>query len=139
MKCYYQTNNESVEKRKESIRKALQDPEFKKRQSEQTKKQFQDPEFYRKYRELRSSEEYRNRISKAHKGLKQSDETRTKKSIARGIPVICVETGEIFHSARAAARAMPGNINVNAVINGTRLTAGGYHWKLLETVQRHKG
>lgn len=54
--------------------------------------------------------------------------------ISRMMPVKCIETGEIFESQIAAARAKgcnQGNIN-NACnyVHNTR-TAGGYHWEII--------
>lgn len=55
-------------------------------------------------------------------------EDNTKKT--KGITVKCVETGEVFESYSAAARACnraPGNIK-DAILRGGK--SGGYHWSL---------
>lgn len=46
-------------------------------------------------------------------------------------PCVCVETGQEFQSQADAAKWAGGRSQtINRVINGTRLTAYGYHWKL---------
>lgn len=43
--------------------------------------------------------------------------------------VLCVETGEVFESARDAERKTGTyNYNISMACNGKRKTAGGYHW-----------
>ncbi|MBR1728820.1 MAG: hypothetical protein IJ728_04780, partial [Selenomonadaceae bacterium] len=45
-------------------------------------------------------------------------------------PVICVETGEIFPSVKAAAESVGFTYTAIAmVVNGEREKSGGYHWK----------
>ena len=54
-------------------------------------------------------------------------------SVSLGKPVVCIETGEVFHSARAAARATGANQAVISRVCRHKLnTAGGYHWKFYE-------
>jgi hypothetical protein len=49
---------------------------------------------------------------------------------ARKKPVLCVETGVIYESARAAAAATTGNYkNISAVLRGKRKMCAGYHWE----------
>jgi hypothetical protein len=50
-----------------------------------------------------------------------------------GKPIVCIETGKVFHGAAWAAREMgldPSTIT-KAVKNPNR-TCGGYHWKYVE-------
>ena len=53
---------------------------------------------------------------------------------ARKKQVQCIETGEIFESASAAARKIPKTTQskICMVCRGQRKTCGGYHWKYIE-------
>ena len=53
---------------------------------------------------------------------------------ARKKQVQCIETGEIFESASAAARNTPKTTQskICMVCRGQRNTCGGYHWKYIE-------
>lgn len=47
--------------------------------------------------------------------------------------VLCIETGQIYHSAMEAKRCTGvDNTSISMVCNGKRQTAGGYHWKYIE-------
>ena len=47
--------------------------------------------------------------------------------------VLCVETGEVFPSAREASRQTGVHRgHISSCYNGKRKTAGGYHWQKLE-------
>lgn len=49
------------------------------------------------------------------------------------IPVLCVETGEVYPSAHEVERQMGiFQTSVSACCNGRQKTAGGYHWRKLE-------
>lgn len=55
------------------------------------------------------------------------------RNFSKNKKVLCVETGEMFNSMRAAAKKM--NISNNAMASwskGKTETAGGYHWKFVE-------
>ena len=43
-------------------------------------------------------------------------------------PVVCIETGEMYPSTRAAERAT-GFASIHKVCSGVRSLSGGYHWK----------
>ena len=88
------------------------------------------------------SEETRRKISEANKGRHFSEETRRKLSekakhrtkeviekaaSKRRKKVICVETGEIFESAKYVQRKK--NIQIYECLHGRAKTAGGYHWR----------
>lgn len=61
-----------------------------------------------------------------------SEETLEKISAAHSVPVICIETGQIYESAKAASKALNlANCAVSSTIRGHQKTAGGYHWKRL--------
>lgn len=51
--------------------------------------------------------------------------------------VRCVETGEIYSSISKAQKAC-GFKNVHAVLNGTAITAGGYHWEFVDPTKNGK-
>ena len=61
----------------------------------------------------------------------KTEEHKRKLSEARSVPVICIETGEVFSSGKAAGDAMGiSRGSIAQVVKGKRNTAGGYHWKL---------
>ena len=64
----------------------------------------------------------------------RSEETKRKISEIRSIPVVCVETGEVFPSGKAAAEfvGVTRGVVANAVKNGYK--AGGYHWRRADGV-----
>ena len=105
----------------------IDNPEKREIARQKTIEQFKNPECYKKYREQRASKEFKDKISKAHKGRKIPEERKLRISKTLGKPVMCVETGEIFYSGLAAARSLPGNQNINQVVD-TNKTACGYHW-----------
>lgn len=46
------------------------------------------------------------------------------------IPVICIETGAVYESQAAAARATGiGRYNINNCLTGKQNSAGGFHWR----------
>lgn len=46
------------------------------------------------------------------------------------IPVLCVETGEVYPSVREASRQTGVNQqNISSCLNGKRKSAGGFHWQ----------
>lgn len=82
------------------------------------------------------SEETRMKISKSQKGKITSEETKRKISEAkRGAKnptskaVRCIETGQVYGSAREASRAL--GKDKSAVTNSIRnhYKCGGYHWE----------
>ena len=87
-----------------------------------------------KNRGKKRTEEFRKRMSEINKGKisnnkgkPMSQEQKDKLRKALGKKVICVETGEIFDSAREVARKK--NIQIFCCLRGEAKTAGGYHWK----------
>ena len=62
-----------------------------------------------------------------NKGKPMSQEQKDKLRKVLGKKVICVETGEIFDSAKEVARKK--NIQIFCCLRGEAKTAGGYHWK----------
>lgn len=83
------------------------------------------------------SNQTKQKISKAMSGKKHSVETikqitKTKQE-QTGFKVICIETGEIFQSMGEASKIKKvDKTSISRCCNGKQITAGGYHWKLLE-------
>jgi group I intron endonuclease len=86
------------------------------------------------------SEETRKKIGETNRGEKHylygkqhSDSTKKKMREAspKRQPVLCVETGVVYPSAREASRQTGVNIaGICLAIKGERLkTSGGYHWE----------
>lgn len=47
--------------------------------------------------------------------------------------VICVETGVVYNSIKEAEYIVPHcGHKIGEVLKGTRATAGGYHWRLVD-------
>ena len=59
----------------------------------------------------------------------KSEEHKKHLSEARSVPVMCVETGIVYKSGKAAAEALgiPRG-SIAHVVKGERHTAGGFHW-----------
>ena len=84
--------------------------------------------------------EARSRIKEGRSDFSISDEGRAKLADAaktnrnRKRRVICVETGEIFESARAASLSLglSKTAVTSAIYQGQNRTCGGYHWKYLD-------
>lgn len=97
------------------------------------------------------SKETREKLRNANIGKKQSKETISKRMEAMRLKkeagwkkdgsscrkkVVCVETGEVFESVKAAAahlNASPSGIS--AMLNGRQKTHKGYHFKYFESVE----
>ena len=74
---------------------------------------------------------YRSEHSRKHSIIYCSNAKEYNIGPAR--PVICIETGELFCSVSAAARAYGIHIgNLCSVCRGKLHTCGGYHWKYAE-------
>ena len=66
------------------------------------------------------SEESKEKNRQAHLGIKNK----------RSIPVICIETGELFASQGEAGRAKGiSDIGINKACRGVIHTTGGFHWR----------
>lgn len=65
----------------------------------------------------------------------KSEEHKRKLSEAKSVPVICVETGIIYKSSKAAGEALGiSRGSIAHVVKGERNVAGGYHWRKAEEV-----
>lgn len=82
------------------------------------------------------SEETKRKISETKRRLKQGPSQKAIESRKdKGIPVRCIETGEIYPTMKSASLALGLSKNrVVEVIRGKYKTAGGYHWELVEVV-----
>lgn len=70
------------------------------------------------------------KMSTAKKGKKLTLEERQRLSAVNSIPVLCVETGVVYPSAAAAAKAVSTSAaRISECRRGKRHTAGGYHWR----------
>ena len=69
---------------------------------------------------------------KANMSKPKTEEWKAKLSAAKAIPVMCMETGEVFESGKAAGDAYGiSRGSIAYVCNGARNTAGGFHWMRL--------
>ena len=86
------------------------------------------------------SEEVRLHAGQGRKGIGHSPEAKAKLSEIAKVTrnrrkrVICVETGEIYESARAASISLGlvQNAVTSTIYQGAQRTCGGYHWKYLD-------
>lgn len=108
----------SAERRRkisESLKRIYLDPELRKKLSE-TNKGANNPNYDKHF-----SADHRRKISESNKGK------NTK-------AVICVETGTLYSSVTEAAESIGVTHGaISMVINGVHKTAGGYHWKYVES------
>ena len=66
-------------------------------------------------------------------GKKHSEETKNKIAEKRSIPVICIETGEVFKNAKEAAQKTSASQDgIYDACKGKLKTSGGLHWKYKE-------
>jgi hypothetical protein len=76
------------------------------------------------------TEETKKKISESNKGKKRSAETRQRISNAKGVPVVCVETGVEYKSAvEASQKTGVYRTSITAACVGKRKTAGGFRWR----------
>lgn len=90
--------------------------------------------------ESHKTDEFKRKLSEANLGKKHSDETKKKLSEShKGLGskrVVCIETGVIYNSVKEASEKnhINGRGHISACCKGSRITAGGYHWKYYEEV-----
>ena len=109
-------------------------PDFIENHRRKTLEQFKNEEFYSKYINLRRSDEFREKERASHVGQQVSEERKQQVREQFSKPVLCVETGVVYKSAKEAAKSLPGNKNIQAAASGIRKTADGYHWKYIDAV-----
>ena len=129
-----------------NTRKAMANPEIRKKISEANKgrtnwrKGFKLTEEQREKLKEQGFKKGNIPWNKGKKGFQiHTDEWKRQASLRmkermkeKQIPIICVETGEIFESQGEASRIK--NIsqgNINSCLKGNRNIAGGYHWEYL--------
>lgn len=105
---------ERRQKQRDYVRAYMANPVHRERSRQAAVQQNQDPAFLEAQRE---------------RALKRMATPEFRYLMAK--PCVCVETGQEFQSQADAAKWAGGRSQtINRVINGTRLTAYGYHWKL---------
>lgn len=83
-------------------------------------------------KKLWKSKEFHERACAAMMGIKRSETARANMSAARKLPVLCVETQDIFPSSyEASIFAGVTKICVCDCCNAKQETAGGYHWRYM--------
>lgn len=90
-----------------------------------------EPEVHQKIVNAMHTEEYRKKMSAVKTGFHHSEETKQKLAEINSKPVLCVETGVIYPSAKAATQSLPGKEMVRRAACGLRKTAGGFHWQYI--------
>ena len=94
------------------LKKLWNDPEYRKRRIEATIK-------YNKTRQYHHSEETKRKIGEASSKRVHTDETKRKIGESNSKQIICVETGEIFKSAKDCAEHFNVKVqNIYCVTNG---------------------
>lgn len=87
------------------------------------------------------SNETRKKLSKAISGIVRSTETKEKISNSQKKKIICIETKEVFDSAKDAGLKIGiSSCSIRACIYGKQPTAAGYHWEYTEdnTIRKNK-
>lgn len=86
----------------------------------------------------KQSEETKKKISKALTGRQMTEDHKAKinKTLKRK-QIICIETKVIYESISEAARQTGiSRENIKTALNGKRLSAGGYHWALVDDQEK---
>lgn len=95
-----------------NLKKLWKDPDFRKRKIEATIK-------YNKTRQYHHSEETKHKIGEASSKRVHTEETKRKIGEKNSKQIVCVETGEIFKSAKDCAKYFNVKVqNIYCVING---------------------
>lgn len=85
------------------------------------------------------SEETKRKISETKKGVKRgplSEEWKDNLSKSKAKSIMCIETQEIFESARIAGKKYNRSaITIQHAASGIQKTAAGYHWKYIDNVR----
>lgn len=91
----------------------------------------------KKLRGQKRTAETRRKISEGNKGkiVVQSEETKAKISRTMSTAVLCIETNVVYYGMREAERqANIASGSISKCCKGDLQTAGGYHWKVIQTI-----
>lgn len=117
-------------KRKQSLKKAYQNPDLIELRRNAALKQWSNPDIKIKIMGQNNvmygkthSEEARKKISEAQKGRISPQRNTT--------PVLCVELNKFFSCSAEAKKELNINSSILEVCKGKRKTAGGYHWQFV--------
>ena len=111
-------------------------PFYGKHHSEETKKKMSEAnkgrEFSKQHKE-KLSEQAKNKIGSKNPfyGKHHSEESKLRMGASKNsIPIICIETGQIYRSAKEAQRKTGiSQGTISKCIKGEYKQAGGFHWK----------
>lgn len=117
------------------LRAATQTSEFREGRSKERKANWRDSQYRDDMLQKMTSAGYREKQSEKHKRKYADADYKARWIIANrerhGAKIECVETGKKFSSiGEAAAFICRSDTSIRKVLNGKRLTAGGYHWRL---------
>jgi group I intron endonuclease len=144
------TDSVTQQKRIASLKKTLSKKDVKEKRSLQRKKEWTDPEIRKKrieamkaaqstdsYKKSASDSlkkrwecpKYREKMLKLNLGRKMPLSAIESARIKRMVPVICLETRDVFKSVSDAAIAIGVSRScISCAVTGKQKTAGGYHW-----------
>lgn len=126
--------SEETKKKLSDLNKGENNPHYGKPRSEETKRKISETKTGVKRESF--SEEWKRKLSESKKGKKRSpltEEIKDKISKTKSQPVICIETQEIFCSAREAGKKYNrSSRTIQGAIRGDQQTAAGYHWKYID-------
>lgn len=125
--------SEETKKKLSDLNKGENNPNYGKPRSEETKRKISETK--KGVKRPPFSEEWKKHLSESKKGkpgTPLSEETKDKISKTKSQSVMCIETQEIFDSAREASKKY--NLSprtIRCAIEGHQKTAAGYHWKYI--------
>lgn len=132
---------ETRDKISASVKKLWDDPDYKRRVSKASAEGLRNyiakhPEHRQKASERMKAvwqrPEHREKVSQSSKGKKLKESTKEKIGKANSVPILCVETGEVFEGTAAASKfAGVSRSCISDTCTGRQKTAGGYHWRHL--------
>lgn len=85
------------------------------------------------------SEETRKKIGEGNKGKHRTEKEKENLRKVHSLPVICIETGIIYDSAKQAEQALGGyGGNVCKCCKNINKTYKGYHWKYVKDIEKEE-